>query len=588
MDIEQYAALWDNRPIRLLDVRRYEYESNQVPSSQICPSNTFLYVTRGRGIVWLNQEMHRVDTCYAIHGSQGAHLSVIADEAIELYWVVYMFLGPLPVEAADLNAHFGMQLSYPSPLLEHVVQLQKQWENIDYLERIQSTAQFYQWLYELLKQIRQHRALALSPDRTMQVIGYLAEHYKEQITVEHVAVIFHCSPRYLNRLFQNRLHTSPGRVLSQIRMAQASRLLRQTEATLQNIAEQVGYANGFTLSRYFKKNFGISPMSYREQLKKHGPAFEIGAGDLGSAVKVWLGTDSEGTANRANSKSIETRTRTIATPMGSIQVPDRPSRVVVDWDIGHVLAVGVTPLGAPHSLIGSKEWFAPYMNAEVNNIGNHNQISLEKVLELEPDLIITWNPCAYASYARIAPTVVFQSEAYQTVAEEIQAMGHILNRKKEAANWLDEFARRISLVRHHVSTYVSSERTFTIADPNWSEHVDLVGNSKGRGGRAAYELLGLKPAEKVRREIMEQRLEYAQIERSAISRFLGDYLLMLNSSQGSPSAQSMLKSELDKKPSCEVIYLEWNKYFLSDPLSSLLQAEEIAQRITAVGPIPMR
>ena len=78
--------------------------------------------------------------------------------------------------------------------------------------------------------------------------------------------------------------------------------------------------------------------------------------------------------------------------MGSIQVPATPSRVVVDWDIGHVLALGVTPLGAPYSLIGGKKWLEPYINAEAVNIGNHNHISLEKVLALEPDLIITWAP----------------------------------------------------------------------------------------------------------------------------------------------------------------------------------------------------
>ncbi|WP_341280912.1 AraC family transcriptional regulator [Paenibacillus sp. FSL H8-0537] len=585
MDIEQYAALWDNRPVRLLDVRRYEYEINQAPSSQICPSNTFLFVMRGRGIIWLDQEMHRVDTCYAIHGSQGAHLSVIADEAIELYWVVYMFVGPLPVDAADLNAHFGMQLSYPSPLLAHMAQLQRQWENIDYLERIQLTSQFYQWLYELLKQIRQHRALASGLDRTTQIIGYFAEHYKESLTVEHVAAAFNCSTRYINRLFHNRLHMSPGRVLAQIRMAQATRLLRQTEATLQNIAEQVGYANGFTLSRYFKKNFGISPKHYREQLRKYGPTFEIGASELDSAVKVWLGANSEEPVIRGNNNP---SARTLATPMGSIQVPATPSRVVVDWDIGHVLALGVTPLGAPYSLIGGKKWLEPYTNAEAVNIGNHNHISLEKVLALEPDLIITWDPGAYASYARIAPTVVYQSGAYQTIAEEMQAMGHILNRQEEAAAWLSEFVRRTTIIRNHVSKYVPPGRTFTIADPNWGEHVDLIGNSKGRGGRAVYELLGFKPAEKVRREIIEQGLEYAQIDRREISAFLGDYLLMLNSPHGSSATHSILRHELDKVSTCEVINLEWSKYFLSDPLSTLLQAEEIAQRITAAGPIRMR
>lgn len=38
------------------------------------------------------------------------------------------------------------------------------------------------------------------------------------------------------------------------------------------------------------------------------------------------------------------QTRTISTMMGDVTVPLNPERVVVDWNIGHVLAVGVTPL----------------------------------------------------------------------------------------------------------------------------------------------------------------------------------------------------------------------------------------------------
>ncbi|WFR65114.1 hypothetical protein P9222_14540 [Paenibacillus amylolyticus] len=32
---------------------------------------------------------------------------------------------------------------------------------------------------------------------------------------------------------------------------------------------------------------------------------------------------------------------------------------------------------------------------------------------------------------------------------------------------------------------------------------------------------------------------------------------------------------------CRIINLDWNKYFLSDPLSVVLQAEEMAERIMA-------
>ena len=69
-----------------------------------------------------------------------------------------------------------------------------------------------------------------------------------------------------------------------------------------------------------------------------------------------------------------------ATSSGEITIPEKPSRVVVDWHLGEVLALGVTPLGAPHSLIESNQMLEPYICDQVQDIGNHNFISMEKWL----------------------------------------------------------------------------------------------------------------------------------------------------------------------------------------------------------------
>ncbi|WP_338554393.1 ABC transporter substrate-binding protein [Paenibacillus sp. KS-LC4] len=139
-------------------------------------------------------------------------------------------------------------------------------------------------------------------------------------------------------------------------------------------------------------------------------------------------------------------TRMINTSIGEIEIPAQPERIIVDWNIGHVLAVGVTPIGVPQSLLDYGEFMRkPLENTE--DIGDHNQVSLEKMVALEPDLIITWNKDAYDSYSKIAPTVAFVPDEYASMEEEVTAMGEILNRQTEAEAWNEQFTRRAEAAR---------------------------------------------------------------------------------------------------------------------------------------------
>ncbi|WKL03253.1 ABC transporter substrate-binding protein [Paenibacillus amylolyticus] len=100
------------------------------------------------------------------------------------------------------------------------------------------------------------------------------------------------------------------------------------------------------------------------------------------------------------------QTRTLSTMMGDVTVPLNPERVVVDWNIGHVLAVGVTPVGVPSSLLDYGVFLRDKL-VDSADLGNHSEVSLEKMVELEPDLIITWDQEKFQTYSKIAPTVVF-------------------------------------------------------------------------------------------------------------------------------------------------------------------------------------
>jgi iron complex transport system substrate-binding protein len=64
-------------------------------------------------------------------------------------------------------------------------------------------------------------------------------------------------------MFKSRHHTSPIDYLIQVRMNKAKELLLNTEHTLKEIAESVGYSDSYYFSRLFKKITGSAPTAFR-------------------------------------------------------------------------------------------------------------------------------------------------------------------------------------------------------------------------------------------------------------------------------------------------------------------------------------
>ena len=83
------------------------------------------------------------------------------------------------------------------------------------------------------------------------------------ITVDEVARTAHCSRRTLERLFQRHYDCTVFDMLNRNRLQHLKRLLLQSDASIQSLAEPLGFSNGSALSRYFKQQEGMSPSEFR-------------------------------------------------------------------------------------------------------------------------------------------------------------------------------------------------------------------------------------------------------------------------------------------------------------------------------------
>lgn len=94
---------------------------------------------------------------------------------------------------------------------------------------------------------------------------YISTSYSYPITVEDVASYVGISRSYLYRSFLTCLGQSPKEYLSEFRIRQASRLLKETSLSVSAVAYSVGFENNLYFSKAFKKQVGVTPTQYREK-----------------------------------------------------------------------------------------------------------------------------------------------------------------------------------------------------------------------------------------------------------------------------------------------------------------------------------
>ncbi len=91
-------------------------------------------------------------------------------------------------------------------------------------------------------------------------------HFKEQKSVAFYAGRLNITPNYLNILCQRHLHISAISLIQDRVALEAKRLLHATEKSIKEIAFELGFSDMAYFSHFFKKQTGVAPSDFREQL----------------------------------------------------------------------------------------------------------------------------------------------------------------------------------------------------------------------------------------------------------------------------------------------------------------------------------
>ncbi len=100
--------------------------------------------------------------------------------------------------------------------------------------------------------------------RVARAMDYLQSNLARKISADDAARAAGVSVRNLNHLFRSHARMTPMSVLLDFRLDRACHLLRQTDLSIEQVAEQCGFPNRYYFSRMLKQNRGISPAAYRK------------------------------------------------------------------------------------------------------------------------------------------------------------------------------------------------------------------------------------------------------------------------------------------------------------------------------------
>jgi len=99
------------------------------------------------------------------------------------------------------------------------------------------------------------------------VMKYIAEHYREEISLEDLARVAHISVNYLSVLFKREVGSSFKTYLVRYRINKALDIMNEKDLPLFEVAELVGYIDYAQFSKMFKKVTGEAPKTYKKSNK---------------------------------------------------------------------------------------------------------------------------------------------------------------------------------------------------------------------------------------------------------------------------------------------------------------------------------
>ncbi|MBW4082574.1 AraC family transcriptional regulator [Paenibacillus sp. S150] len=576
LDLE--LAIWEQAQVSVVDIRHQRLVPGAVIREYTAPSSIFLYAYGGGGQVQLDETSYQLDRFGLFHGGKGTRLSVSpVQEPLDCYMVLYRARVPLlgrrglnrMSEAFPFDRQYALCPDHPLFFVSQLRGMHERWQAPSPLRRLSVKTSFLQLVCEIYEELASGRSASLRPDLVTMARNYMALKYNEAFSIQELAQLLHISYSHLYRMFKQQTGESPQDYLIQKRLEAVQRHLRDSNASMREIALACGFTDEHNLIRTFKSRLDMTPGEYREKMSIMKRDDGIGCkacplytderivrqfnfqdkGDYGMryitranlvmtamlGITLLLSACGGGTAatnaetpasspapavqSEQPTSSPQAATRIVKTVKGDVEVPANPQKVAVNWYVGDVVALGIKPV----AFSGWKQPTMPFYD-ELDGIESLDPWEAENIMVYEPEVIVTYDAAEFDKLSKVAPTLVVEESL--SPEERLAFLGEALGRETEAKAMIDAFSKKLEEAKAKLTSEQFANKTFSIME-DWGPSGDWSGvayETSSRGGTLLYKYLGLKKPAKLEELIAENGEGRATLSYEVAHQYFGDYI----------------------------------------------------------------
>lgn len=157
----------------------------------------------------------------------------------------------------ELQMKTKLTLQYQPDISE-----EKLYDVVNSIERIDH---LQQWISQYFKQIFRKMSLVAVHSKRAEIIKaqqYVIQHVTEKITLEEMASYLNLNSSYFSRLFKRETNYNFIEYVNMMKLQKAKELLQQSNKTVEDISDYLGYANKSYFIKLFKREIGMRPSEY--------------------------------------------------------------------------------------------------------------------------------------------------------------------------------------------------------------------------------------------------------------------------------------------------------------------------------------
>lgn len=218
-------------------------------------------------------------------------------------------------------------------------------------------------------------------------------------------------------------------------------------------------------------------------------------------------------------------TRVLKHAKGESTIPLKPKRVVALQYVGSMLALGVKPIGALKGHMEGAD-MAPLVSG-IEVVGDYDAYNLEKILELQPDLILTGSDDeqqVYEKLTKIAPVVAIDFDQHD-VFGHVQKVAKALGMEKEGKAWEEKYKAKVEEARKLVQAKVGKNETVAAMNVR-AKTIKMYGARNM--GHVLYNDLQLTPPALIKTEIEKDPLFWSNdLSMELLPEYTADHIFLM-------------------------------------------------------------